>query len=345
MGQKTTAAGVSAVTAHIKKLLVGGKTPELTPELADAPGVREIHDYLLELRKQLGEYAKGDFSTEIKMRGTMAGLIKTLQANMKHLIWQMENVQSGNLDQRVDFMGEFSHAFNKMVRQLDDALTSLKAKEAELLAITSELRLEVEKRGAALAALTKSEENFRFLAEHDPLTNLLNRRSFFTQAEMELSRATLMDNNSCVALMDIDHFKAFNDRYGHPAGDQALRHIADIGQSTLRVNDSLGRYGGEEFIFLFAKSNLEQGTMAAERIRVLIENSPVKLEKREVAVTASFGVVAVPPNTDVNDILKKAIERADAALYRAKAEGRNRVCAEPYECDDPSFEDEESQVG
>lgn len=327
---ETKTAGVAdagEITSHIKKLLMGGKTPELTPELERTPGVREIHDYLVGLRRQLGEYARGDFTSEVRLRGTMAGLVKAIQANMRHLLWQMKQVESGAFEQRIDYMGEFSQTFNNMVEQLDNALTSLREKEAELLAITQELRNEVEKRGAALAAVKKSEETFRFLAEHDPLTDLLNRRSFFARAEVELARATLMSTHSCVALMDVDHFKSFNDRYGHPAGDSALRHIADLGRRTLRANDIMGRYGGEEFVFLFGNSGLEQGKSAAERIRALIEAHPVQLCDKEVPVTASFGVVVINPGTKVDGILKAAIQRADAAMYRAKSKGRNRVAA------------------
>lgn len=323
----------AAVTRHIKQLLTSGKTPELTGEFACVPDLPEIHAYIVELRRQLAGYARGDFSSEIKMRGVIAGMVKSLQANMKHLIWQMERVEDGSLTQRIDFMGDFSDAFNNMVSKLDGALTALRQKEAELESITAELKLEVEKRGAALAALKKSEENFRYLAEHDPLTNLLNRRSFFAQAEVELARNSIMDNASCVALMDVDHFKDFNDGYGHMNGDIALRHIADIGCSTLRNNDSMGRYGGEEFIFLFSKTNLEQGQMASERIRKLIAESPVALEGRDVSVTVSFGVTSIPAGVQGDNLLRQAVACADRALYEAKARGRNMVCVAEFSKD------------
>lgn len=328
MADEKPGADIAEATSHIMKLLTGGRTPELTPELAAAPGVREIHDYLLGLRRQLGDYARGDFSAEMTMRGTMAGLVKTIQANMKHLIWQMERVQSGALDQRVDYMGEFSQAFNSMVRQLDEALSSLREKEAELLRITNELRGEVEKRGSALSALKKSEENFRFLAEHDPLTGLMNRRSFFAQAEVELSRSVLMETSSCVALMDVDHFKKFNDMHGHLNGDRALSSIARAADGALRAADSMGRYGGEEFVMLFSKSTLKQGLRAAERIRLKVAATPIELlEGGKQHVTVSIGVVEVKPKSEVVDILTTAIAKADKALYEAKAKGRNQVCS------------------
>lgn len=308
-------------------MLFNAKVPELTPDLP------EIYSYIQELRYILGCYARGDFSIDIQMRGVLAGMAKSLQANMRHLIWQMERVEQGDFTQRVDFMGEFSHTFNSMVKQLDDALTALRHKEEELVNITNELQQEVEKRGAALAALQKSEENFKYLAEHDPLTNLLNRRSFFAQAEVELARNTIMDQTSCIALMDVDHFKRFNDTHGHLNGDKALRHIADYGCSALRNNDIMGRLGGEEFIFLFFKTNLEQGMLAAERIRKVIEGNPVALEGVPVTITASFGIVPIPPgigHSGDHNTMSRAIELADQALYQAKSEGRNRVCVAEF---------------
>ncbi|MCC8189293.1 MAG: GGDEF domain-containing protein, partial [Planctomycetes bacterium] len=309
-----------AVIAHVKKLLYSPRIPELTPELAAHPDLADIHHYIVELRHQLGGYTKGDFSSEIKLRGVVAGMVKSLQANMRHLIWQMERVESGDLTQRVDFMGDFSNAFNKMVVRLDNALAALRAKENELLQITNELEKEVEKRGAAMAALQKSEETFKYLAEHDPLTGLLNRRSFFTRAEMELTRSTIMDKPCSVALMDVDHFKRLNDTYGHLNGDIALRHIASQSEAVLRDGDIVGRYGGEEFVFFFAKANLDQGRQAAERIRRIIESTPLTLDGVEVPITASFGVTTIPAGVSANaqiNVLEFAVGLADAALYRS----------------------------
>ncbi len=330
-------ADAAAAARHIKQLLTGGKTPELTGNLAEGPELCEIHAYIVELRRQLGMCAKGDFSGNIPLRGSLAGAVKSLQANMKHLVWQMERVQEGDLEQRIDFMGDFSGVFNNMVRRLDEALAALKEKENELVAVARELRQEVEKRGMALEALKKSEENFRYLAEHDPLTNLLNRRSFFAQAEMELLTNSLLDQDCCIALMDVDHFKRFNDKHGHLNGDLALRHIADIGYATLRHNDSMGRYGGEEFIFLFSKADLSGGRMAAERIRNLIAQAPVPLEGQEEKVTVSIGVTSIAPRARGENLLRHAVACADKALYEAKQQGRDRVCVAEFSMDTSVF--------
>ena len=321
-------ASASEVTDHIKKLLYNGDEPKVTPELAAVPDMNEIHHSIIQLRHQLGECAKGDFSANIKMRGVLAGMVKSLQANMRHLIWQMEQVRAGDLSQRVEFMGEFSTAFNNMVQQLDDALTALHHKEKQLTEITNELQREVEKRGVALAALQKSEENFKYLAEHDPLTGLPNRRAFFARAEVEVARNSIIGQHTSISVMDVDFFKKFNDTYGHLNGDEALRHIAAIGRSALRDNDIMARFGGEEFSFLFSKTNSEQGRRAAERIRETIEENPVVLDTGPVPITASFGVISIPPVASIAErdkLLNKAFSLADLALYEAKAAGRNRV--------------------
>ncbi len=344
LGDSNTHEAVSAeaVVRHIRQLLFGLKPPPPAPEIQKVDGLPEIHNHLMEIRRQLEAFSKGEFSTEITVRGYLAGSLKSLQANLRHLVWRMRRVEEGDLNQRADFMGEFSSAFNKMVRQLDEALGALRQKEEELVVLARELESEVERRGAALAALQESEENFKYLAEHDPLTGLLNRRSFFARAEMERARDSIMDRQSAIALMDVDHFKRFNDTHGHPNGDIALRHIARLGAESLREADIMGRYGGEEFIFLFANSSLEKVVNAAERIRRRIGASPVKLADREVYLTASFGVTAIPSDLpakpDLN-VMQFAVGLADSALYQAKEDGRNLVRATEFPKQLPSFPD------
>lgn len=326
--------GADAVVSHLRKLLLTPRPPELPPELAGVDGLRELHDYLLVVRQSLANYAKGDFSAEIQQRGYVAGAMKSLQANIRHLLWSMERVEMGDMHQRVDFMGEFSMAFNKMVDQLLDALRALKEKEETLITLAAKLEKEVEKRDAALKALRESEKTFKYLAEHDSLTGIMNRRSFFTRAEIERARHSIMDQYVGIALMDVDRFKLFNDTHGHLEGDKALRHVAALAQETLRDSDFMGRYGGEEFIFFFPGAEVEQASIGAERIRKRIAANPVRLGNGvEVEVTASFGLTSIPPGLAVSsdfNLLKYAISLADSALYKAKAGGRNQVRAAEF---------------
>lgn len=311
---------------HIKKLLHSAQIPELPPELED---LRELHQYLVELRIILKRFSAGDFSQDVKLRGIVAGCLKTMQASLLHLAWQIKQVAQGDFTQRVDFLGDFSDSFNRMVVQLDSALTSLKQKETELLELTRSLEHEVEQRGQALHALQESETHFRYLAEHDALTSILNRRSFFSLAEMELRRMGLMNSSCCLALLDVDKFKNFNDTYGHLNGDEALKHVTKVAQQNLRQSDIIGRYGGEEFVFFFGAADINQGTMAAERIRRSIETTPVKLSDSDVPITVSIGLVPLSYDqikAHRKNIIPLALEKADEALYKAKSEGRNRVC-------------------
>lgn len=329
----TTAALVEAqkrklLLDHFKRLIFEPRVPDLPPEFADDPQVRELHEYLLEMRRYLGEYAQGDFCRDICLRGVLAGRLKALQANMMHLIWQMKRVEEGDFSQRVEFMGEFSENFNNMVVKLDEALSALRQKEEELRVLTLELETEVEKRGAALAQVRASEEKFKYLAEHDPLTGLMNRRSFADQAVMNLTKASLVNSPCCLAIMDVDFFKKFNDAHGHPKGDLALKHIAAVSHETLRSDDLMARHGGEEFVFFFGKASAENGMRAAERIRQAIAGRPLLVDGDRLQLTVSIGVVSLPPGAVAGDaavVLDDALKLADEALYRAKHEGRNTV--------------------
>jgi diguanylate cyclase (GGDEF)-like protein len=135
----------------------------------------------------------------------------------------------------------------------------------------------------------------------------------------------------CLALLDVDNFKRFNDFYGHVDGDLALKQVVRLAQSSLRQSDSMGRYGGEEFTFFFADADLDRGVAIAERIRQAIAGTPVKISTASVFITVSIGICVVMPEwkEKQEDFIQKALAMADEALYTAKRQGRNRVCAAP----------------
>lgn len=323
-----------AVIQHIDKLISNSEPPLLPPELADNKAMQEIHAKFLILREHLAGVLKGDLSQEVSARGYIAGLLKGHLANLRHLTWQVEQVAKGDFSQRVEFMGEFSKAFNNMTWQLDSTLTSLRNTEEALRKLTNSLKKEVEMRTAAVHALRQSEARFKYLADHDALTGALNRRSFLLIAESGLKTSLTRQSPCCIALMDIDFFKKINDTQGHQAGDFVLKHVVSLSASSLRQADSMGRYGGEEFIFFFSDADLEQGIRAAERIRTVIAATPAPCESGPLPVTISGGVsVVLPEWPDKRDsaFLQKIIARADTALYQAKNAGRNQVCAAPAE--------------
>lgn len=167
------------------------------------------------------------------------------------------------------------------------------------------------------------------LITHDDLTGLLSSRSFFSELRRESARAKSEDRELCVLVMDVDHFKLVNDTYGHLTGSKTLEEIGQCIIGIMRSGDAASRFGGEEFSAFLLDADLAQGLIAAERIRSAIEKtefSVIRHGKPEEKhhVTISIGVASFP--ADSSDPIE-LVEIADSALYRAKREGRNRVCA------------------
>jgi len=171
-------------------------------------------------------------------------------------------------------------------------------------------------------------ENARLFAEvvnlaiTDPLTGLYNRRGLFELGRIEFARTRRFGRPFASMMLDIDRFKRVNDMYGHPIGDQVLQALAKHCQSSVREIDLIGRYGGEEFIFLLPETNLEVTKEIAERLRRTIANMLIPTDKGELSVTASLGVAMYDENTLDLDTM---IARADQAMYVAKHKGRNRI--------------------
>lgn len=179
-------------------------------------------------------------------------------------------------------------------------------------------RAELEHKAKQLSRLSRKLEQ---LANTDLLTALPNRRYAERRLQQELVIALRYGRPLSVMVLDLDHFKSINDRLGHAAGDQVLKHAAQVMQQTLRASDVLCRWGGEEFLAILPNADPAAVRRLAERLRLaLCERQPAGLAL-ERPVTVSIGVASCPPAQDANDLL----HRADQALYRAKDQGRNRV--------------------
>lgn len=160
-------------------------------------------------------------------------------------------------------------------------------------------------------------------ASHDDLTGIVNRRMVLEMLGREHHRAMRDLKPLAVALLDIDFFKRINDRFGHPTGDAVLRGTVARITASIRISDLAGRYGGEEFLILMPRCDEVTARQVAERVRMAIASTPIVVGDRQIEVTASLGVAAtVAPETTTPRLL---IANADAALYRAKEGGRNRV--------------------
>ncbi len=158
----------------------------------------------------------------------------------------------------------------------------------------------------------------------DPLTSLANRRFGVDRLNEEIARSRRSGDGLAVALLDIDHFKRINDTLGHGAGDDVLRQMSDKLREVSRLTDVVVRWGGEEFLFAFPGTALEDAAMIVERFRVHLDVNPIQLTNSEAAalpVTISGGVAEL----EENDTLESLVERADDALYKAKESGRNRL--------------------
>jgi two-component system, cell cycle response regulator len=160
-----------------------------------------------------------------------------------------------------------------------------------------------------------------FKATHDSVTETLNRRAVIEALEIEMARALRQHTPLAVAMLDLDHFKRVNDRFGHLAGDAVLRSVAERIEKSLRPYDVVGRYGGEEFLLVLPGCNLEQALEVAERLRQGLAADPVGFDKRQIKVTTSIGIAALTQEKveESNELIKLA----DDALYRAKQSGRN----------------------
>lgn len=262
----------------------------LPPEDLSDPAVVELYACLADLRAFVTYLLEGDLGYSSGHKGYLAGSLKSLQANLRHLTWQTKRIAQGDFSQKVDFMGEFSAAFNEMALQLKETRQQLE--EARRI---SELR-----------------------ADTDGLTGLYNHVFLMKTLENETASASRYRHPLSVILLDIDHFKKFNDTYGHQTGDAVLKSVSDILHSSLRQVDTAGRYGGEEFLLILPNTDHAGAMELAERIRHLIETTPHT--SAGLKVTISAGVASWDDKRPVD-----LIQQADALMYEAKRNGRNQV--------------------
>ena len=158
-------------------------------------------------------------------------------------------------------------------------------------------------------------------ARLDPLTGLQNRVSLDSELERHVQLAHRHNSPLSMVVLDMDHFKSINDTYGHAFGDQVLRVLAERVSECMRTSDRVFRFGGEEFVLILPNTDLDGAYLLAERVRETLEGAPVMHGDEQVNVTMSLGVATL----NLRELGDQLFERADSALYRAKAEGRNRV--------------------
>jgi diguanylate cyclase (GGDEF)-like protein len=169
--------------------------------------------------------------------------------------------------------------------------------------------------------LERQKEQYWWQSTHDDLTRVFNYRHFQSLLVQEVARAQRYDHPLAVLMIDVDDFKAYNDSYGHLAGDRVLRNVAVIFQGRRRQTDQLARYGGEEFAMILPETNAEGALALAERLRMAVERGTRNNSDFHRPITVSIGVAVSPP-----DDPQELVKRADERMYRAKVAGKNRVC-------------------
>jgi len=173
-----------------------------------------------------------------------------------------------------------------------------------------------------VARLREGRQQLELLLVTDPLTGLSNRRHLMETLEIETRRAKRSNSPFAILMVDVDHFKKFNDKHGHVAGDEALKAVARVLKEVMREADHVARYGGEEFLVALPDTNIDGAVMAAERIREKLAQTGMLFQGKSVQLTLSTGIAEFPADGKSPEPL---IAAADAALYRAKRGGRDRV--------------------
>ncbi len=188
-----------------------------------------------------------------------------------------------------------------------------------------QVRLQVGKRMVEMQdKLNATLNELKELASHDSLTGLLNRRAIMENLPKEIKRMKRQEQVLCIGMCDIDHFKQVNDTHGHLVGDEVLKEVTKRMTATLRENDLLGRYGGEEFLVITPVDNKLDGIMLYQRICDAVSAQAIKINGLSISVTISCGVTTYSTSHD-GQVITKLVARADEALYQAKDNGRNQV--------------------
>ncbi len=315
----------SALLAQLNQILEQISTGRVVknipkePPLSVDPAQNQLIKNVLTLARQYNEsfnflqdLARGKLDTAPPIRNYFSNPFKNLHSELLHLTWQIQQIAKGDYEQKVSFSGDFSDAINSMIQILQQ--------KEDLDKINRENEIKLQKYADELADLN---HKLTKLSITDALTGALNRRQFDVQMEHELQRSQRFGKTFSLVMFDIDHFKQFNDYYGHQAGDQVLINICQFVKTEIRKTDRLYRYGGEEFTLILPETDLRNASFLTEKLRKQIAQNNVEYQGNSLPrITASFGVASYSQQIQEPAHL---IHAADKALYHAKNSGRNCV--------------------
>lgn len=230
------------------------------------------------------------------------------------------NALSGTaLEKKGDELDQLAVTFGDMLSRLQQSQAELEERVAqrttELSQANQQLKTEMKQREKIAQLLEET-------ARTDFLTKLINRRAMHRFLQNEMARVERMGGTFSLVLVDIDYFKNINDEFGHGIGDVVLIALSRAFEKSVREQDIVSRWGGEEFLILLPNATRTDATEQAERLRQLLDSDTLQIERYPHRVTASFGVCEFSTGQDLEFLLKQA----DIALYQAKAQGRNQVC-------------------
>jgi diguanylate cyclase (GGDEF)-like protein len=299
--EKSLSGMQSIALAAIQHVLLTGSLPDDLPQsMVENPQFLQIVAQLEQLQEYLHALANGSLEPEIKLKGRMAGALKTLQSRLRQTQETLEQHTSEFTEERRVAL-EMMQEAQQVRAQVEAANASLQNRLEEVQALQMQLNEQIMR---------------------DPITGCFNRRYLEETLRREFSRAKREDYPLSLVMVDIDHFKQINDTYGHPAGDAVLQALGILLRGQTRAGDIVCRYGGDEFLLVLPNMKPDDVTRRAEAWRVAFHDMEIYYGELQLQSTISIGVAFTPEHGTDGDEVIRAV---DKALYRAKNAGRNCV--------------------
>ncbi len=295
--------------------LISASTPPLT--------LRRLDDVQRRLKDVIVKQAQAK-DRLLEAQDQMKELLAAFIARLAHMD-ESSSAYHATLEGCAERIGQVTQ-LQELTPLLQEVMAATRAIALESRVARDELHQLRERSEAGHAQITKLQQALHEAsaqARHDPLTGSLNRKGLDEVMEREIARARRNESPLCVALLDLDNFKAINDRLGHASGDQALVHLAGVAREVMRPQDMLARYGGEEFVLVLPDTGLAQGVEAMKRLQRELTTRFFMQGQEKVLITFSAGVAQLSPS----ETSEEAIQRADQGMYLAKRAGKNRVMA------------------
>ena len=273
-----------------------------------------------------GEYENTDKfaylnGAEVSLDGSLAGLV--IEKN--HWVIKQQKIKTPFFFKNERWLGNFQSFFGVPMHKDENVsgeLVLMSKNQSEYPEEHTEPVIFLADLISVALEKAKLYQETKALSIRDGLTGAFNHKHFQEKLIKELQRAKRSGNPFSLLMFDIDHFKGFNDNYGHQTGDRVLKHISEIIMNNVRSIDTFARYGGEEFIIILPDTEKKDAISVAEKLRVIIEKKPLIIKENIYSVTISIGCAIFPFDGEDKDTL---ISKADKALYKAKQDGRNLV--------------------